>query len=384
MGADQWGSAWRPPCESCNPSVTGDNQHAALSQMQPPDGPGQVRRDAGADVRRVRGYFVSPTALKRIIASREVQTPDPVRERFMALADASGTTKQVLCEECGTWMVKQAFRDWEDIIIDQCPKCGLIWLDPGELEKIQIYCEYLEDHPDPAHQSDQERKVILRLELQRQEAKRRAAAEDLGFWRLQHAGPGFLHLLQQSSEQHGQPAGEPAADARTPARHRLYFWLAQTYLAKTRKVVIGAALLLLGCAVLLAPDWSGDEGPLISPAWQDGVRKIGAALMIAGALAFAWRVVCTIDRTQQMVTIRWLFFPLYKREYPLSSFDAVTIRSEAQKTRRGPSLWRAQYIVSLEGRLQDIGLVTFRSYRRASQQAERVAACAGLPVRDWT
>jgi hypothetical protein len=34
---------------------------------------------------------------------------------------------------CDTKMVEEAFRD---ILIDRCPGCNGVWLDPGELEKI--------------------------------------------------------------------------------------------------------------------------------------------------------------------------------------------------------------------------------------------------------
>jgi hypothetical protein len=34
---------------------------------------------------------------------------------------------------CETRLVEEAFRD---IMIDRCPTCGGVWLDPGELEKV--------------------------------------------------------------------------------------------------------------------------------------------------------------------------------------------------------------------------------------------------------
>ena len=49
------------------------------------------------------------------------------------------------CPECGEIMEKFEYAVQTEIILDRCPHgCGL-WLDPGELEKVQIVMEELED-----------------------------------------------------------------------------------------------------------------------------------------------------------------------------------------------------------------------------------------------
>ena len=70
-------------------------------------------------------------------------------------------------------MVKQQFRDWHEIIIDQCPRCSAIWLDPGELEKIQIYWEYAQDHPDPHYLDVTARKAELQAKWQQRMQQKR-------------------------------------------------------------------------------------------------------------------------------------------------------------------------------------------------------------------
>ena len=93
----------------------------------------------GASVRlcgECGGYWVTPVALKAIANRREIAFSEPVKERFLQLAEKSNSTEQLACLSCGKFMVKENFKDWDDIVIDRCTKCGGIWLDAGELEKI--------------------------------------------------------------------------------------------------------------------------------------------------------------------------------------------------------------------------------------------------------
>ena len=55
-------------------------------------------------------------------------------EREQAEVEAARQARWRSCPGgCETKLVEQAFRD---ILIDRCPTCGGVWLDPGELEKI--------------------------------------------------------------------------------------------------------------------------------------------------------------------------------------------------------------------------------------------------------
>ncbi|MFQ6048068.1 MAG: zf-TFIIB domain-containing protein [Phycisphaerae bacterium] len=123
------------------------------------------------------GYWVDPLALKRILQSRQQQWPEPVKDRFIEMAEQSNTSRTILCLRCGLQMNKQQFKDWDDIVIDQCPRCQLIWLDPGELEKIQIYWEYAQDHPDADYLDAVEKKAALQIQWQQRQARLRRVAE---------------------------------------------------------------------------------------------------------------------------------------------------------------------------------------------------------------
>ena len=123
------------------------------------------------------GYWLYPEDLKRILHSREQQWPEPIKQRFIELAEASNTVKTLICTRCGVEMVKQQFKDWHEIIIDQCPRCSAIWLDPGELEKIQIYWEYAEDNPDPRYLDVAARKAELQVEWQQRLTRQQSFAD---------------------------------------------------------------------------------------------------------------------------------------------------------------------------------------------------------------
>ncbi len=54
--------------------------------------------------------------------------------RGQAKAESERAVRQGTCPGgCEPKLIEEAFRD---ILIDRCPSCGGVWLDPGELEKI--------------------------------------------------------------------------------------------------------------------------------------------------------------------------------------------------------------------------------------------------------
>jgi Zn-finger nucleic acid-binding protein len=125
------------------------------------------------------GYWVSPTALKAIANRRETEFNEAVKERFLQLAEQSNTTEALLCVSCGKYMIKESFKDWDDIVIDRCPTCGGIWLDAGELEKIQIYWEYFQDHPEESNIDAIARRALLEADLQQRRRDIAEASEEL-------------------------------------------------------------------------------------------------------------------------------------------------------------------------------------------------------------
>lgn len=70
-------------------------------------------------------YFAREEARRQELAQieREQQAESTAREARRGTCPGG----------CATKLVEEAFRD---ILIDRCPTCGGVWLDPGELDKI--------------------------------------------------------------------------------------------------------------------------------------------------------------------------------------------------------------------------------------------------------
>ncbi|MBU0637849.1 MAG: zf-TFIIB domain-containing protein [Planctomycetes bacterium] len=117
------------------------------------------------------GHWVSPARLDVILARRDMQMPEPVKQKMMAIADEADSKQELWCMTCGTSMLKEQFRYWPEIKLDRCPKCNGIWLDRGELEKCQIYWEYAQDHPDEEHADLLARKALLDAEWARRKSE---------------------------------------------------------------------------------------------------------------------------------------------------------------------------------------------------------------------
>ncbi len=100
------------------------------------------------------GNWLSGERMDVILGRRELSMPEDVRQAMMDLADRSNRSETLWCMTCGTPMDKAAFAFWKEIQYDHCPKCRGIWLDRGELEKCQIYWEYMQDHPEQWKEQD--------------------------------------------------------------------------------------------------------------------------------------------------------------------------------------------------------------------------------------
>lgn len=63
---------------------------------------------------------------------------------FSVLRDAARPT-EYLCPRCGEKLEEICFMEVEDLLIDRCPTCQGIWLDKGELPKIEKVAARLGD-----------------------------------------------------------------------------------------------------------------------------------------------------------------------------------------------------------------------------------------------
>jgi Zn-finger nucleic acid-binding protein len=97
---------------------------------------------------RCRGQWLGPAELKQIVDSRKARW-DP--DRLAALRATSarrvplGAVREELpCPECGGVMDTFNYGGDSGVLLDKCPACGGIWLDGGELEKVQTAVESAE------------------------------------------------------------------------------------------------------------------------------------------------------------------------------------------------------------------------------------------------
>lgn len=135
------------------------------------------------------GHWLTHARLDVILQRREVDMPEPVKQKMMDIADESDSTETLLCMTCGCEMLKEAFKYWNDIHIDHCPKCDGIWLDKGELEKCQIYWEYAEEHPEQWENADViARKAMLCAELEQRRERAKKDKAEAQNWSTMHRG----------------------------------------------------------------------------------------------------------------------------------------------------------------------------------------------------
>lgn len=132
------------------------------------------------------GYWLTQARFDAILARREVQMPPAVQQKMIEIAEASESRETIWCMTCGRAMVKQAFKHWPEIRIDRCERCGGIWLDRGELEKCQVYWEYLQDNPDSEAGERAERMGRLESRWAARKAELEEQAERIEDPRLRH------------------------------------------------------------------------------------------------------------------------------------------------------------------------------------------------------
>ena len=126
------------------------------------------------------GYWVTKAKLDVILAKREVVMPEAVQRKMVEIADAANSVQELWCMTCGTAMRREQFKYWPDIQLDRCPKCKGIWLDRGELEKCQIYWEYVQDHPESPDANRAQRLAALGARWEIRKTRLRQKVEDIG------------------------------------------------------------------------------------------------------------------------------------------------------------------------------------------------------------
>ena len=95
------------------------------------------------------GVWLDKDELYQIVEKREAQFSEEEKENINPQETKQGTQTDMIpelaCPICGGLMKRFTYAATSGIIIDRCPKGDGIWLDNGELDKIQIYVEKSED-----------------------------------------------------------------------------------------------------------------------------------------------------------------------------------------------------------------------------------------------
>ncbi len=91
------------------------------------------------------GVWLDSGELKKIIDSREVvfdkeYIKEVVENSFAGVSDDE-QNKQLICPKCGDSLYASNYDYASGIIIDVCPNGDGMWLDEGELQKIEAYRE---------------------------------------------------------------------------------------------------------------------------------------------------------------------------------------------------------------------------------------------------
>ena len=92
------------------------------------------------------GHWVFGNSLAEIVKKEEEKIPeeyfDEIAKSGSRITDQRGVAPDIKCPMCGAYCTKVNYSYSSGIIIDHCPNgCG-IWLDEGELEKVQAFYEY--------------------------------------------------------------------------------------------------------------------------------------------------------------------------------------------------------------------------------------------------
>ncbi len=88
------------------------------------------------------GCWLDQGELPAIIRAHELQFTDEEKDQILSLEAAtnSGPHGQLLCPNCFVFMEQIRYDESIQILVDRCPQHG-IWLDAGELKKIQVVAE---------------------------------------------------------------------------------------------------------------------------------------------------------------------------------------------------------------------------------------------------
>ena len=88
------------------------------------------------------GFWLDTGELEIILAKENLQFSDEEREQILSMRSASkaGPTDPAPCPKCNQVMKREHYDESIHLIIDRCVQHG-IWLDTGEIKKVQALAE---------------------------------------------------------------------------------------------------------------------------------------------------------------------------------------------------------------------------------------------------
>lgn len=96
------------------------------------------------------GEWLDPGELKHVVTTRDVLFDEEERRAIAAAAritpiEVDREDRDLVCPKCGGQTDAINYGGDSGIVIDKCTTCGGIWLDAGELEKVQMLVEGWQD-----------------------------------------------------------------------------------------------------------------------------------------------------------------------------------------------------------------------------------------------
>lgn len=97
-----------------------------------------------------QGEWLDAGELKHIVQARETRFDEQERRAVAAAVKITGVDieqadRDLVCPKCGGRTDALNYGGDTGIVIDKCPGCGGVWLDGGEMKKIQMVVEGWED-----------------------------------------------------------------------------------------------------------------------------------------------------------------------------------------------------------------------------------------------
>ena len=104
-------------------------------------------------------------AREKTFSSEDIAAVNGIQSKIQA--NEEEMAGQIQCPKCaGSTMSRRHFAGQSGIVIDRCPDCKGLWLDAGEIEKIQILVEGWEgqENADLTSYSERMREVASKVE----------------------------------------------------------------------------------------------------------------------------------------------------------------------------------------------------------------------------